>query len=138
MMHRLPYPSDLTDAEWRLPEPLLPSSGRRSTMPCASSAAKRRPPSRTRRAIIDRQSVKTTAKGGARGYDAGKKVQGRKRHIVVDTAGLLLAAVVHPADVPDRDGARLVLAELPESSATWLQIAMRRLMLRRLAQKPAF
>ena len=136
---------------------------------------------------------------------------GRKRHIVVDTAGLLLAAVVHPADVPDRDGARLVLGELagkmsrrrliwadgayrgalsewvrerlgcrleivsraagqrgfavlprrwvvartlgwlgrqrrlskdyeelPESSAAWVQIAMRRLMLRRMAQKPAF
>ena len=136
---------------------------------------------------------------------------GRKRHIVVDTAGLLLAVVVHPADVQDRDGARLVLAELagkmprlrliwadgayrgalsewvrerlgcrleivsrvagqrgfavlprrwvvertlgwlgrqrrlskdyeelPESSAAWVQIAMSRLMLRRLAQKPAF
>ena len=142
---------------------------------------------------------------------------GRKRHIVVDTAGLLLAVAVHPADVPDRDGARRVLgelagkmsrlrliwadgayrgalsewvrerlgcrleivsraagqrvfavlprrwvlprrrvvertlgwlgrqrrwskdyAELPESSATWVQIALSRLMLRRMAQKPAF
>ncbi len=45
-------------------------------------------------------------------YDAGKKVKGRKRHIVVDTLGLLLAVAVHPADVPDRDGARLVLAKL--------------------------
>ena len=136
---------------------------------------------------------------------------GRKRHIVLDTAGLLLAAVVHPADVPDRGGSRLVLSELagklsrlrliwadgayrgalsewvrerlgcrleivsraagqrgfavlprrwvvartlgwlgrqrrlskdyeelPESSAAWVQIAMRRLMLRRMAQKPAF
>ena len=136
---------------------------------------------------------------------------GRKRHIVVDTTGLLLAVVVHPADVQDRDGARLALSELagkasrlrliwadgayrgawsewvrerlgcrleivsraagqqgfavlprrwvvertlgwlgrqrrlskdyeelPESSATWVQIALRRLTLRRLAQKPAF
>ena len=44
-------------------------------------------------------------KRGPRGYDAGKKVKGRKRHIVVDTQGLLLAVAVHPADVQDRDGA---------------------------------
>jgi transposase len=43
------------------------------------------------------------------GFDAGKKVTGRKRHILVDTLGLLLNVVVHPADVQDRDGARLVL-----------------------------
>jgi transposase len=43
------------------------------------------------------------------GYDAGKKVKGRKRHILVDTLGLLLNVVVHPADIQDRDGARLVL-----------------------------
>jgi transposase len=43
------------------------------------------------------------------GYDAGKKVTGRKRHILVDTLGLLLNVVVHPADMQDRDGARLVL-----------------------------
>ena len=60
-------------------------------------------------AIIDSQSVKTTEKGGPRGYDAGKKVNGRKRHILVDTLGLILAVVVHPADVQDRDGAKLVL-----------------------------
>ena len=47
-----------------------------------------------------------------RGYDAGQKVMGRKRHIMVDTTGLLLSVVVHPADVPDRDGARLALPEL--------------------------
>lgn len=63
-------------------------------------------------AIIDSQSVKTTEVGGERGYDAGKKVNGRKRHIVVDTLGLLLAVVVHPANVQDYDGAVLVLGVL--------------------------
>jgi transposase len=48
-------------------------------------------------------------KGGPRGYDSGKKFSGRKRHIVVDTLGLILAVVVHPADVQDRDGAKLVV-----------------------------
>ena len=47
-----------------------------------------------------------------RGYDAGKKVAGRKRHIVVDTMGLLLAVVVHAADIQDRNGAKLVLRNL--------------------------
>lgn len=51
-------------------------------------------------------------KRGPRGYDAGKKVKGRKRHIVVDTLGLLLAVAVHPAHIQDRDGARLVLTRL--------------------------
>ena len=63
-------------------------------------------------AIIDSQSVKTAEKGGARGYDAGKKINGRKRHIVVDTLGLVLAVVVHAANIQDRDGAKLVLALL--------------------------
>jgi transposase len=60
--------------------------------------------------IIDSQSVKTTEAGGPRGYDAGKKVKGRKRHLVTDTLGHLIAAVVHSADVQDRDGAPAVLA----------------------------
>lgn len=60
-------------------------------------------------AIIDSQSVKTTERGGIRGYDAGKKINGRKRHIVVDTIGLIIAIVVHEASIQDRDGAKLVL-----------------------------
>ncbi len=50
-------------------------------------------------------------KRGVRGYDGGKKVNGRKRHILVDTGGLLLRVVVHAADIADRDGARFLLAE---------------------------
>ena len=60
--------------------------------------------------VIDSQSVKTTEAGGPRGYDAGKKIKGRKRHLLTDTLGLPVAAVVHPADIQDRDGAPLVLA----------------------------
>lgn len=60
-------------------------------------------------AILDSQSVKTTSTKGVRGYDAGKKIKGRKRHILVDTIGLLLMVVVHTADIQDRDGAKLVL-----------------------------
>ena len=72
--------------------------------------------------IIDSQSVKSAdlgrqerTKGGCvdpNGYDTGKKIKGKKRHILVDTEGLLPHAVVHPADVQDRDGTALVLSAL--------------------------
>jgi transposase len=62
--------------------------------------------------VIDSQSVKTTESGGPRGYDAGKKIKGRKRHIMTDTEGHLVGVVVHDAGIQDRDGAPLVLKEI--------------------------
>ena len=62
-------------------------------------------------AIIDAQSTRSTAQGGNTGFDAGKKVKGRKRHLVVDTLGLLLAVTVTAASVQDRDAAAQVVAQ---------------------------
>jgi len=62
--------------------------------------------------IIDSQSVKTTEAGGPRGFDAAKKINRRKRHVITDTTGLLVGAEVHAADMQDRDGAPLVIAAI--------------------------
>ena len=70
---------------------------------------------------IDSQSVKTTAVPGVRGYDVGKKIKGRKRHIVVDTIGNLLEVVVHTADIQDRDGAKLGLEKLSQQTRASLE-----------------
>ena len=158
------YPSELSDHEWRLLEPLFPPS-RRGRPPkwsrrlladaifyllrsgCAWRMLPREfPPWRTvyshfrrhwrgrplrvahdrlrRRvreaegrapepsgAVIDSQSVRTAGAGGpARGYDGAKRLKGRKRHLLVDSLGLVLLACVHGADLPDRDGGRLLVA----------------------------
>jgi len=77
-------------------------------------------------AIVDSQSVKTTGVGGEeRGYDGAKKVKGRKRHLLVDTQGLVLTVKVHRANVTDRDGIKLLLGDmastgLPRLSHLWL------------------
>jgi putative transposase len=76
-------------------------------------------------AVLDSQSAKTTGIGGpARGYDGAKRLKGRKRHLPVDTTGLILLACVHAADVPDRESARRLVARaestaLPRIKRVW-------------------
>src|SRR5713226_3256351 len=80
---------------------------------CREQAGREASPSA---AIIDSQSVRSRGKRGAsidpHGYDAGKKIKGKKRHILVDTQGLLLHAIVHAADIQERDGGVLLLCTL--------------------------
>lgn len=72
-------------------------------------------------ACLDSQSVKAAATGGERGYDGGKRIKGRKRHILVDTLGLLLVVVVTPANVSDSQGGQKVLAEVGPTTLPRLQ-----------------
>ncbi len=80
-------------------------------------------------AIIDTQSVKTTERGGDHGYDGGKKVNGRKRHLLVDTLGLVLKVKVHAADISDAAGAKLLLTPgtlgYPRLQHLWADMAYR-------------
>lgn len=74
---------------------------------------------------IDSQSVKTTGVGGVRGFDGGKHVKGRKRHLLVDTEGLVLRVRVHAANIMDRDGVKLLLSDatptaFPRLRHVWL------------------
>jgi transposase len=64
--------------------------------------------------------VKTTEAGGPRGLDAGRKIKGRKRHLLTDTAGILIAGIVHEASIQDRNGAPALLA-LIRSAFPWLR-----------------
>ena len=73
--------------------------------------------------VIDSQSARTTGVGGpARGYDGAKRLKGRKRHLLVDTAGLVLLACVHAADLHDRDGARLLIGTAQRSELSEMQL----------------
>lgn len=72
-------------------------------------------------AIVDSQSVKTTEAGGERGFDAGKNINGRKRHTVTDTVGNLLTVMVSAANTQDRDGAKMAFSQLTADTVASLQ-----------------
>ncbi len=77
--------------------------------------------SRPTAAILDSQSVKSDCHGGVRGYDAAKNIKGRKRHLLVDTLGLVLGVKVTAADVPEREGAMALLSGIL-GWLTWLRL----------------
>lgn len=77
--------------------------------------------SRPTAAILDSQSVKSAGHGGPVGYDAAKQIKGRKRHLLVDTLGLILGVAVTPASTPERDGAKRLLSGVL-GWFTWLRI----------------
>jgi putative transposase len=79
------------------------------TMPFAKRRVRKALKKAPSAAILDAQSVEMADQPGERGFDAGKKVKGRKRHLLVDTLGLILVAVVHSAAIQDREGAKLVI-----------------------------
>ena len=86
----------------------------RRFMTASMSVCDWRPAGQSQRSHYRQPDGQNRFKRGDRGYDAGKKITGRKRHLVVDTLGLIMAIVVHAADIQDRDGARLVLSKLKD------------------------
>ena len=173
-MNIVSYPTDLTDAQWALLQPILPAPSKRGRPPVdrrriinailyiakggiqwrllphdfpawqtvyhvfrkwtldntweainarlramvRKSEGKRCRPTA---AILDSQSVKSDPHGGMVGYDAAKRIKGRKRHVLVDTLGLLLGIEVTAADVPERDGAQALLGHLL-TWCNWLRL----------------
>jgi hypothetical protein len=115
----LRYPSNLTDAEWAEVEPAIPpalSGGNKRTIDIgevvngvmyvpATGCQWRHP-----QGFTATQRGKRGACIDPHGFDAGKKINGRKRHIVVDMTGLMLHAIVHAADIQDRDGGMMLMA----------------------------
>src|SRR5215212_3276717 len=91
-----------------------PSTASTTRSTCGAASRRGARPARRRRSSTARAS--RLRKGGRRidpsGYDAGKKVEGKKRHVLVDTQGLLMEAIVHAADIQDRDGGVLLMASL--------------------------